>query len=75
MTRLSLLVDLTAALAREIDLDQWLGDAATQLAEGLDAERATVWLVDGEHAALVTRVAVLPEVSALRQPLERGIAG
>jgi transcriptional regulator with GAF, ATPase, and Fis domain len=75
VTRLSLLVDLTAALAREIDLDQWLGDAATQLAEGLDAERATVWLVDGEHAALVTRVAVLPEVSALRQPLDRGIAG
>ncbi len=75
MTRLSLLVDLTAALAREIDLDQWLEEAAIQLADALEAERATVWLVDGERSDLVTKVAVLPEVSALRQPLGRGIAG
>lgn len=80
VTRHSLLSDLTAALTREIDLDHWLDDAAKSLAEGLDAERATVWLVDGERpegseVTLVTRVAVLPEVTALRQPLGRGVAG
>jgi Nif-specific regulatory protein len=74
-SRLSLLVDLTAALAREIDLDQWLAEAATKLAEALGAERATLWLVDGDSEALVSRVAVLPEVPSLRQPLGRGIAG
>jgi len=38
------------------------------------ADRATIWLVDAERGDLVTRVAVLPELRALRQPLERGIA-
>src|SRR5205814_1091726 len=35
----------------------------------------SIWLVDAEHGDLVTRVALLPELPTLRQPLERGIAG
>ncbi|MEZ4337786.1 MAG: sigma-54-dependent Fis family transcriptional regulator [Sandaracinaceae bacterium] len=75
MTRLSLLVDLASMLAREVDLDAMLDDVAGALASALRAERATVWLVDAEEGDLVTRVAVLPEVPQLRQPLSRGIAG
>ncbi len=75
MTRLSLLVDLVSMLAREVDLDAWLEDAAGRLAEALGAERATLWLVDAEADDLVARVAVLPEVRDLRQPFGRGIAG
>ncbi len=75
MSRLSLLVDLAALLGREVDLDTLLGAACERLAEALRADRATVWLVDAERGDLVTRVAVLPEVPALRQPLDRGIAG
>jgi Nif-specific regulatory protein len=75
MSRLSLLVDLASLLAREVDFDQLLGTACERLARTLRADRATIWLVDAEHGDLVTRVAVLPELPTLRQPLERGIAG
>ena len=34
-----------------------------------------MWLVDAESGDLVTRVAVLPEVQSLRQPITRGLAG
>ncbi len=75
MTRLSLLVDLGSMLSREVDLDRWLESAAGALASALDAERASVWLVDAAARTLVTRVAVLPEVDILEQPLDRGIVG
>jgi len=75
VTRLSLLVDLASMLSREVDLDAMLADVADTLASALRAERASVWLVDAERGDLVTRVAVLPEVEQLRQPLSRGIAG
>jgi DNA-binding NtrC family response regulator len=74
-TRLSLLLDLASLLNREIDFDALLSTACERLAEALRADRATIWLVDAEKGDLVTRVAVLPELPALRQPLERGLAG
>ena len=75
MSRLSLLVDLASLLAREIDLDALLATASQRLAHALSADRATVWLVDAERGDLVTRVAILPEVPSLRQPMSRGLAG
>ncbi len=75
MSRLSLLVDLASLLAREVDFDQILGTACERLAKTLRADRATIWLVDAEREDLVTRVALLPELPELRQPLDRGIAG
>ena len=74
-TRLSLLVDLASLLSREVDLDALLAAARDRLAEALHADRATVWLVDADRGDLVARVATLPELPALRQPIERGIAG
>ena len=75
MSRLSLLVDLASLLAREVDFDALLATACERLAKALRADRATIWLVDAERGDLVTRVAVLPEVSGLRQPKGQGIAG
>jgi transcriptional regulator with GAF, ATPase, and Fis domain len=75
MSRLSLLVDLSSLLAREVDLDALLGSACERMRDALRADRATIWLVDSERGDLVTRVAVLPELPELRQPVERGIAG
>ncbi|MCK6593560.1 MAG: sigma 54-interacting transcriptional regulator, partial [Polyangiaceae bacterium] len=75
MSRLSLLVDLASLLAREVDFDALLKAACERLARALRADRATIWLVDAERRDLVTRVAVLPELPELRQPLDRGIAG
>jgi Nif-specific regulatory protein len=74
-SRLSLLVDLASLLAREVDFDTLLATACERMAHALRADRATIWLVDAEHGDLVTRVALLPELPSLRQPLERGIAG
>src|SRR5688572_9543712 len=75
MSRLSLLVDLAAQLARQVDLDTLLEAACGRLSEALRADRATIWLVDSERGDLVSKVAVLPETSQLRLPLDRGIAG
>jgi Nif-specific regulatory protein len=74
-SRLSLLVDLASQLGREVGFDALLGVAGERLAAALSSERATIWLVDASSGDLVTRVAVLPEVPALRQPIGRGIAG
>ncbi len=73
--RLSLLVDLASMLTREVDFDALLGAACERVAEALSAERATIWLVDAERGDLVTRVALLPELPALRIPIGQGIAG
>ena len=75
MQRLSLLVDLASLLPREVDLDALLERACVRLAEAMNAERATLWLVDAERGDLVTRIAVLPEVRELRQPMGKGVAG
>jgi DNA-binding NtrC family response regulator len=74
-SRLSLLVDLATLLTREVDFDALLSTACERLATALRCERATIWLVDAEQGDLVARVARLPELPALRQPTERGIAG
>ena len=75
VTRLSLLVELASMLAREVDLDAWLSSAAEKLAQAMHAERATIWLVDAKTGALVSRVAVLPEMETLVQPIGKGVVG
>lgn len=75
MSRLSLLVDLAALLSREVDLDALLKAACERVAEALEADRASIWLVDATRGDLVTRVALLPELAELRQAMGRGIAG
>ncbi len=75
MSRLSLLVDLASLLAREVDFDALLQTACEQLARALRADRASIWLVDSEAGDLFTRVAVLPELPSLRQPMGRGLVG
>ena len=74
-SRLSLLVDLSTMLSREVELDTLLDVACQRLAEALHADRTTIWLVDAERGDLFTRVAMLPEVPELRLPMGRGIAG
>ena len=73
--RLSLLVDLATLLGREVDFDAILLAACERVAEALGAERATVWLVDADRGDLVSRFALSSELSALRLPMGRGIAG
>src|ERR1700722_4061155 len=74
-TRLSLLVDLASLLTREVDFDALLSTAGERLPAALGARRAAIWVLAVGQGDLVTRVAVLPELAALRQPLDKGIAG
>jgi Nif-specific regulatory protein len=75
VSRLSLLVDLASLLTREVDFSTLLATTCERVAEALSAERATIWLVDDERGDLISRVAILPELPALRLSPGQGIAG
>ena len=73
--RLSLLLDLGAVLSREVGLDALLGEIATRVARALEAERATVFVVDAASGDLRSHIAVLPELPEIRLAPGQGIAG
>ncbi|MEM6954124.1 MAG: sigma-54-dependent Fis family transcriptional regulator [Myxococcota bacterium] len=75
MKRLSLLVDLSSLITKEVGIDALLDLAGRQLAEAMNAARATLWLVNSEDGSLVTGVAVLPEAPSLTLARGQGIAG
>lgn len=62
-------------LGREVELDSLLALLSTRIAEALRAERATLYLVDGETNELVSHVTTLPELGQIRLAPGKGIAG
>ncbi|MEZ4367557.1 MAG: sigma-54-dependent Fis family transcriptional regulator [Kofleriaceae bacterium] len=70
-----LLADLGAQIAREVALDELLARFAARVAAAMDAERATLWLLDDASGALRSHVAVLPEADELRVPPGVGVVG
>lgn len=74
-SRLSLLVELSAQLGREVDLDTLLHRACDRIREVLGCDRVTVWLVDAESQSLVGRVAQQTELADLRLQVGQGLAG
>jgi Nif-specific regulatory protein len=73
--RLSLLLDLGALLHREVGFDALLGEIATRVAHALEAERATIFVVDAASGDLRSHLAVLPELPEIRLAPGQGIAG
>jgi len=73
--RLSLLLDLGAMLAREVSLDALLTTLGRRIAEALEADRATVYLVEADSGELRSHVADLPEIPEIRLPRGKGVAG
>jgi transcriptional regulator with GAF, ATPase, and Fis domain len=73
--KLSLLLDVGAMLAREVELDALLAMLGSRIATAMRADRATVYLVDAATGELRSRVADLPEMPEIRLPHGRGIAG
>ncbi len=73
--KLSLLLDVGAMLAREVELDALLAMLGSRIASAMQAERATIYLVDAATGELRSRVADLPEMPEIRLPLGKGIAG
>ncbi len=73
--RFELLSDLGAMIAGEVELDDMLATFATRVARALDADRATLWLIDAASGDLRSRVATLPELPELRVPAGQGLVG
>jgi len=73
--KLSLLLDVGAMLAREVELDALLEMLGHRIATALRAERATIYIVDAATGELRSRVADLPEMPEIRLPIGKGIAG
>ncbi|HEY2510560.1 MAG TPA: sigma-54-dependent Fis family transcriptional regulator [Polyangiaceae bacterium] len=73
--KLSLLLDVGTLLAREVKLDALLEMLGSRIASAMQAERATVYLVDAATGELRSRVADLPEMPEIRLPARKGIAG
>jgi Nif-specific regulatory protein len=73
--KLSLLLDVGAMLAREVELDALLEMLGSRIASAMRAERATIYVVDAATGELRSRVADLPEMPEIRLPVGKGIAG
>jgi transcriptional regulator with GAF, ATPase, and Fis domain len=73
--RFELLADLGAMIVGEVELDDLLATFAGRVAHALGADRATLWLIDGETGDIRSRVATLPELAELRVPAGRGVVG
>ena len=73
--KLSLLLDVGTMLAREVELDALLEMLGSRIASAMQAERATIYVVDSATGELRSRVADLPEMREIRLPVGKGIAG
>lgn len=73
--KLSLLLDLAGLLAREVELDLILEAMGRRVAEAMQAERATVFLLDDESGALRSKVSNELELDEIVVPRGTGVAG
>jgi putative nucleotidyltransferase with HDIG domain len=74
-SRLALLLDVTRRLMSITDLDALLRDVATVTTQFLDADRATIFIVDRERGEIWSRVALGTGAGEIRQAIGVGIAG
>jgi serine phosphatase RsbU (regulator of sigma subunit) len=72
---LDALLEITRRLASEPRLDPLLESIAEETCNLLDAERATLFLYDPSTNELYSRIATKSEISVIRMPADRGIAG
>ncbi len=62
-------------LSREVALDELLDRMVRRIALALEADRGTIYLVDGGTGEVFSRAAELPEIEEIRLKLGQGIAG
>ncbi|TMC43978.1 MAG: GAF domain-containing protein [Chloroflexi bacterium] len=74
-SKLDLILDVTRRLMSITDLDALLRDMATVTTQLLDADRATIFIVDRERAEVWSKVALGTGAGEIRQPIGVGIAG
>jgi Nif-specific regulatory protein len=71
----SVLLALSSLLGSAVDVDALLARIVDLVARAMDADRATLFLVDRARAELYSKAAHLPELDEIRLPIGRGIAG
>ena len=71
----SALREVGLAIGSVVDLDQILELILSKITEVLEADRATLYLLDESNGQLVSRVVVGRSVQTIRVPLGKGIAG
>ena len=74
-SKLNLILDVTRRLMSITDLDALLRDMATVTTQLLDADRATIFIVDRERGEIWSRVALGTGAGEIRQAIGVGIAG
>jgi HD-GYP domain-containing protein (c-di-GMP phosphodiesterase class II) len=74
-SKLDLILDVTRRLMSITDLDALLRDMATVTTQLLDADRATIFIVDRERGEIWSRVALGTGAGEIRQAIGVGIAG
>jgi signal transduction histidine kinase/putative methionine-R-sulfoxide reductase with GAF domain len=67
--------DVGLALGSTLDLDQLLELILNKITELLEADRATLYLLDEQRARLLSRIMVGEEAHSIELPLGEGIAG
>ncbi len=73
---LAFLADLSETLAVSLDLRQTLKEAVTRIADFMDAEAASLFLLDEDGKMLECKVCVGPiDIAGLRIPLGQGVVG
>jgi phosphoserine phosphatase RsbU/P len=73
---LGMLADLSQALAVSIDIEETLQQAVDRIADCMQAEAASVFMLDREAEKLVCRACAGPvDVTGLRLPVDAGIVG
>lgn len=73
---LTALADLSQALALSLDIDATLSQAVTRIADCMQAEAASVFLLDDSGQHLICRACAGPvDVRGLRLPIARGVVG
>jgi len=74
--QLELLAEVTQSFASSLDIDETLNNAIEKFMEYLDAEAASIFLLENANAELVCRACAGPvDISGLRLPSSAGIIG
>src|SRR6185369_14734009 len=75
VTKPSVLLAVGPLLQREVDLDDLLDKIVHRIAQAVEADRGTIYLVDPEAGELFSRAAHLPELKQIRLKIGQGLAG
>jgi HD-GYP domain-containing protein (c-di-GMP phosphodiesterase class II) len=73
--RLSMLLEITKTIGSELNIDILLPLIAMQTTEALEADRASLYLVDDETNEVWTKVAMGITIGEIRQPVGVGLSG